>query len=585
MKRLIILALTLTVGLSACDVLDLEPKDRVTQFDYFKTANDLELFSNPFYNNLLDKEPFDEQSDLLVQNTLSAILFGGSHRTVPESGGGWSWTDLRRMNTLLEYADMCEDKEAVTKYTAVTRFFRAFFYFEKVKRFGDVPWYEQVIGSEEEELLKKPREDRGIIMDHVMNDLKNAIEMLPREKDVARVTRWSALALKSRIALYEGTWRKYRNLPDADKYLQLAADAASTFISESGYSLYKEGTEPYRDLFCSDDAKQEEVILARIYNFEGLNLSHNVQFNIRNSAAGFTRRFMNHYLMADGSRFTEKEGHETMSYTEETAGRDPRMAQTVLCPGYIAKGEESVTANDMTAMTGYEPIKFVSTAAHSGASKGTSDWPLFRTAEVYLNYAEAKAELGTLTKDDLLISIDRIRDRAGMKGLDMAAANANPDPFLLACYPNVTKSENTGVILEIRRERTIELVMEGLRMWDMFRWKEGAQLVNETNPYYGIYFSGPGLYDMDGDGKNDLELYVDKQTSSPADGLTVLRIGSDIILSDMAENRGYVVAWSTLKYTWNEERDYLWPIPADQRVLTGGLLTQNPGWTDSTDFD
>ena len=90
---------------------------------------------------------------------------------------------------------------------------------------------------------------------------------------------------------------------------------------------------------------------------------------------------------------------------------------------------------------------------------------------------------------------------------------------------------------------------------------------------------------MDGDGRNDLELYVDKQTSSPADGLTVLRIGSDIILSDMAEKRGYVVAWSTLKYTWNEERDYLWPIPADQRVLTGGLLTQNPGWTDSTDFD
>lgn len=178
-------------------------------------------------------------------------------------------------------------------------FFRAYFYYEKVLRYGDVPWYEQVIGSEEEELLKKPREDRGIIMDHVMNDLKNAIEMLPREKDVARVTRWSALALKSRIALYEGTWRKYRNLPDADKYLQLAADAASTFISESGYSLYKEGTEPYRDLFCSDDAKQEEVILARIYNFEGLNLSHNVQFNIRNSAAGFTRRFMNHYLMAD----------------------------------------------------------------------------------------------------------------------------------------------------------------------------------------------------------------------------------------------------------------------------------------------
>ena len=172
-----------------------------------------------------------------------------------------------------------------------------------------------------------------------------------------------------------------------------------------------------------------------------------------------------------------------------------------------------------------------------------------------------------------------------MGGLDMEAANADPDPFLLACYPNVTKSANTGVILEIRRERTVEMVMEGLRMWDMFRWKEGAQMVNETAPYYGIYFPGPGLYDMDGDGKNDLELYAAQQTSTPADGLTVLKIGSDIVLSEAADNRGYVVAWNALKYTWNEERDYLWPIPADQRVLTGGLLTQNPGWTDSTNFD
>jgi len=204
---------------------------------------------------------------------------------------------------------------------------------------------------------------------------------------------------------------------------------------------------------------------------------------------------------------------------------------------------------------------------------------------VYLNYAEAKAELGTLTQDDLTVSIDKIRERAGMGGLDMEAANADPDPFLLACYPNVTKSANTGVILEIRRERTVEMVMEGQRMWDMFRWKEGAQMVNETAPYHGIYFPGPGLYDMDGDGKNDLELYATQQTSTPADGLTVLKIGSDIVLSEAADNRGYVVAWNALKYTWNEERDYLWPIPADQRVLTGGLLTQNPGWTDSTNFD
>ena len=445
----ILATILLGAACSSCD-LTLIPEDTVTPQTFFKTETDLRLWTNQFYTMLESPDnAAGLNADDMVDKSMGDVISG---TRMASNEKGWTWTALRKINYYLANSHNCTDEAVRTKYDGVAYFFRAYFYYEKVLRYsGDVPWYEQVIGSEEEELLKKPREDRGIIMDHVMNDLKNAIEMLPREKDVARVTRWSALALKSRIALYEGTWRKYRNLPDADKYLQLAADAASTFISESGYSLYKEGTEPYRDLFCSDDAKQEEVILARIYNFEGLNLSHNVQFNIRNSAAGFTRRFMNHYLMADGSRFTEKEGHETMSYTEETAGRDPRMAQTVLCPGYIAKGEESVTANDMTAMTGYEPIKFVSTAAHSGASKGTSDWPLFRTAEVYLNYAEAKAELGTLTKDDLLISIDRIRDRAGMKGLDMAAANANPDPFLLACYPNVTKSENTGVILEFRR--------------------------------------------------------------------------------------------------------------------------------------
>ena len=148
MKRLIILAATLIAGLSACDsLLDKEPLDRVTQFDYFKTRSDLELFSNPFYDNLLDKTPYDEQNDLLVQMTLSDVLYGGDKRTVPNTGGGWSWGNLRRINTLLEYVDQCEDKKAVTEYTALAKFFRAAFYFDKVKRFGDVPWYEVQLGS------------------------------------------------------------------------------------------------------------------------------------------------------------------------------------------------------------------------------------------------------------------------------------------------------------------------------------------------------------------------------------------------------------------------------------------------------
>jgi hypothetical protein len=316
-----------------------------------------------------------------------------------------------------------------------------------------------------------------------------------------------------------------------------------------------------------------------------------VQFNIRNDAQGFTRRFMNHYLMADGTRFTDIPGHETMFYTEETKNRDPRMAQTVLCPGYVIKGESKSTPNDMTSLTGYEPIKFVATSAQSGASKGTMDWPLIRAAEIYLNYAEALAELDQLTQADLDMSVNKIRERAKMPALDMATANADVDPFLASCYPKVEDKGNKGVILEIRRERTIELVNEGFRQWDMLRWKEGEQMVNATqdngttnmtNPYYGIYFPAEGLYDMDGDGKNDLEIYSKTQQSKPSDGLTVKKIGSDFILSQ--GTYGYVVAWATELWTWND-REYLWPIPADQRVLTGGALTQNPGWTDSTNFN
>ena len=575
----ILATILLGAACSSCD-LTLIPEDTVTPQTFFKTETDLRLWTNQFYTMLESPDnAAGLNADDMVDKSMGDVI-SGTRMASDESG--WTWTSLRKINYYLQNSHNCTDEAARTKYDGVAYFFRAYFYYEKVLRYGDVPWYEQVIGSEEEELLKKPREDRGIIMDHVMNDLKNAIEMLPREKDVARVTRWSALALKSRIALYEGTWRKYRNLPDADKYLQLAADAASTFISESGYSLYKEGTEPYRDLFCSDDAKQEEVILARIYNFEGLNLSHNVQFNIRNSAAGFTRRFMNHYLMADGSRFTDKEGWETMPYSEETQGRDPRMAQTVLCPGYKQVEATTVTRNTLSSHTGYEPIKFVGTAANSTTSgAASSDWILMRAAEVYLNYAEAVAELGTITQNDLEISVNLIRKRAKMTGIDLTKADASPDPYLLECYPNVTKSAHTGVILEIRRERTVELVMEPpYRSWDLFRWNECKQALNHYRPYYGCYIAGAGTYDMDNDGTPDLELYIDEATSSCP---TKLQIGKEVILSE--ETKGYIVGYPGVVHgrNWDDARDYLWPIPAAQRTLNPAL-TQNPGWDDGLNF-
>ena len=258
------------------------------------------------------------------------------------------------------------------------------------------------------------------------------------------------------------------------------------------------------------------------------------------------------------------------------------MAQTVLCPGYKQVEATTVTRNTLSSHTGYEPIKFVGTAANSTTSgAASSDWILMRAAEVYLNYAEAVAELGTITQNDLEISVNLIRKRAKMTGIDLTKADASPDPYLLECYPNVTKSAHTGVILEIRRERTVELVMEPpYRSWDLFRWNECKQALNHYRPYYGCYIAGAGTYDMDNDGTPDLEFYIDEATSSCP---TKLQIGKEVILSE--ETKGYIVGYPGVVHgrNWDDARDYLWPIPAAQRTLNPAL-TQNPGWDDGLNF-
>ncbi|MDE7443980.1 MAG: RagB/SusD family nutrient uptake outer membrane protein, partial [Muribaculaceae bacterium] len=397
--------------------------------------------------------------------------------------------------------------------------------------------------------LYKKRDDRGVVVDSIMSDLNKAIKLLPSTKDQTHVTRWTALALKSRVALFEGTWRKYRGMTDADKYLKQAAEAAEDFIDNSGYKLYTTGATPYRDMFNSIDCVSDEVILARKYS-QSANVMHSIVFNLINGRTAMTKRFMNHYLMADGSFYSSQTGYATKGFTDEVTGRDPRLSQTILTPGYVQTGATATTINSLTSLTGYEPIKFVGSSAYTGANKGISDYPLMRAAEVYLNFAEAKAELGTLTQSDLDKSINKIRDRAKMGHMDMTIANSNIDPLMREYYPNVTQSANTGVILEIRRERTVELALEGFRLWDLFRWKEGQAL---TKPLEGIYFAGAGEYDMNADDTPDLLLYRDNAGNFTG---TIKKLGKDVIL--YKDTYGYINPQPGVTITWDESRDYLW---------------------------
>lgn len=597
MKNYRLFAILAAGCLSACNITEI-PEDRVTPEVYFRTATDLSNWTDHFYNTFPSAESLSGMNaDDMVDKSMGAVIEGTRMPSDAMSGANeWNFNELRRINYFLEHCGNCSDEAARKEYTGVAHFFRAHLYFEKVRRFGDMPWYDVVIGSTDTDLLRKPRDPRGYIIDKVLEDLDNAISELSETKNPLRVNKWTALALKSRVALFEGTWMKYHGIapradaPDhtADYYLQIAANAAEQFIDQSGYTIHEGGQTPYRDLFNSfpADLKTDEIILVRRY-IEGT-MMHSVQFSIRNNATGFTRRFMNHYLMLDGSRFTDIAGHETMGFVDETKDRDPRMAQTVLCPGYHKVDDEEETKNDFTADTGYEPIKYVVNDKYSGASKGFTDFPLFRAAEVYLNFAEAKAELGTLTQADVDKSINKLRDRVNMARMQLSAITT-PDPYLHSCYPHVS-TNNTAVVLEVRRERTIELVMEGHRQWDMLRWREGGQIVNELHDYYGVYIPGPGRYDVNGDGVDDVEFYVDGTT--PGRGLVAKKIGSDVHLFEAGATTegtsGYLTAFSratlTTPYKWTENRDYLYPIPADQRVLTIGALTQNPNWNDGLNF-
>ena len=585
MKHTIINALFLSAAIAciSCeDMLDYQPKDRLSPDTYFKTETDCELWTNNYYTVFPSAEGiYSEPYDVIVRDVLADEI-SGVRKPMP-TDGNWNWEKLREMNFFLSRASQIEDESVRLEYEGLTRFFRAYFYFEKVKRYGDVPWVDRPLGSDEEELYKG-RDSRELVMEKVMEDVDFAIANLPEVQDVYRVTRWTARALKSRIALFEGTFRKYHGLDGYEEFLQACVNASEPFLT-GPYSIYTSGSTPYQDLFTSQDAIETEIILARAYTSAISGMTHDVNGHLTGATMGrpgMTRNVVNMYLMRDGSRYTDQENYATKTFVEECKNRDLRMAQTLRTPGYKRIGGSKELAPDLSrSTTGYQLIKYLTEEKYDANKASTNDMPLFRLAEVLLNYAEAKAELGTLKQADLDNTIRPLRARAGLPDLDMEEANANPDPYLSSPetgYANVT-GDNKGVILEIRRERTLETPMEGLRYWDIMRWKEGKRF---EKPIEGLYFPGTGEYDLDGNGSVDVCIYDTEKAPGNSADVLYLKLGSDIVLSEGTS--GNVLAHSTQQRTWNEERDYLYPIPTDDRVLTQGAISQNPGWNDGLPF-
>lgn len=583
MKKLIKYTLVgiAALGLYGCeDQLDRYHKDKLTPDKFFRNEQECQLYTNDFYT-IFPTTVYGESADVIAKNVLTSEVLG--NRTVPATASTWKWEKLRDINFFLEYSSNCKDRDVRLQYEGLARFFRAYFYFEKVKYYGDVPWVDRPLASNEEELYKG-RDSRDLVMSKVIEDIDFAIEHLSQTKETYRVSEWTALALKSRVCLFEGTFRKYHGLDDADYYLAECVSAAGTFIEKSGYTIYKSGSTPYLNLFSSINAISSEIILARAFN-TAIGLKHDVNGYLTGTTMGrpgLLKNVASMYLMKDGTPFTSQPGWETMQLPDESKNRDGRFAQTVRTPGYKRIDDDKESAPNLAAtMTGYQLVKFLLPAKYDAYQASTSDMPLFRTAEVYLNYAEAKAELGTLTQEDLDKTIKQLRERAGVANLSLEWANANPDPYLASAetgYANVTGA-NKGVILEIRRERTVELLMENFRYLDIMRWKEGKRF---EKPFEGLYFPGVGSYDLNSDGTDDVCIWsgTKPDTKIPV----VYELGVDVKLSECYHGYIRIHDDPNLVRTWNEERDYLYPIPTDDSVLTQGAISQNPGWDDGLKF-
>ncbi len=617
MKRIyyILTALVAAMTFSSCeDFLTKAPKTALSPDSFFITASDLELWTNKFYSDVLeDTDIAETYADDMMGSSINAVQKGtrtasskswstpsvGSDNYISSNG---TFTPLMNINYFLEHSSNCKDEAVRERYNGVAYFFRAYFYYKMVRQYGDMPWYDYVIGSADAASLNKPRDPRGYVMMKVLEDCDKAYERLPEAwaaGPLFHVSKNAAMALKARAALFEGTFRKYHagtpfvpndqetygdKTVSSEWFLNQAVEAAKTIMGKK--SLYTGNTmglapiaknASYREFFVLEDADPNETILGRAYRSdEAVTVRHGIQFDMKNGKRSATQRFVNHYLKKDGTAYTETE-LASMEYYAQFQNRDPRLAQTIHGPNYVAVAETAHETLDWErTLNGYRIIKYISDASHEGATTSTSDFALFRYAEVLLNYAEAKAELGQLTDADVAATIDLIRDRVGMQ--KMGKVPTTVDPVMEKYYPNA-KGAQKAAILEIRRERTVELCFEGFRQWDLLRWKEGKWLTPaSTKGFQGIYLPGLGEYDLDMDGKMDICVYQGTKPETTAPASNVLEIGKNWTLSE--GTKGNLTYYASENYTWDEGKDYLWPIPEDQRQITNGALSQNPGWTD-----
>lgn len=578
--------------------MDRDTYDSVSAESYFESETDLELYANGFVQKMTPSASTIGYSDINADYCAVQIptdLLRTDGNVSPDNQGGWtegSWADLRNINYFLNNLPKVKGKvsdEVYNHYEGVGRFWRALFYFNKVQTFGGVPYYEEVINSSDVDALQKPRDSREFVMDKVLEDLEFAKDNCSAAdkytNSASVINKWIAAAYLSRVALFEGTYRKYhatdpstgKSWENRDaaikKFLDAAVDAAAIVMNSGVYKLVTgDPKTAYRSVFTSAALKKDEVIWGRTYSND-LAILHDLTWLFFSPTYGsrvsLTKTFINTYLNLDGTPFTNSSSYKTKTFSEEFTNRDYRLTQTVISPEYQMT-QNNVTKpyspNWLVTKTGYQPIKFSLDNDAGGVTARAASWnslPIIRYAEVLLNYAEAKAELGTFTTEDWNKTIALTRARAGVKAIYPTTG----DPYLMAYYKNTVASP---VLLEIRRERAVELCLEdGLRWDDLMRWHMGELLNSGTNPWIGIYIPDINKqYDFNGDGRTDFQIGTTESAN------TIKLNGAGAIQTFSRNSDGNLV-WNYPR-VW-EEYKYLRPIPLEA-ITRNPKLEQNYLW-------
>lgn len=553
MKKILYTAMIgLLLGSTGCkkDFLDRYPLDEISDENYWKTEEQLKLAANGTYAYLKGKNTVDLEN--LGDNTIwpsvtnfQQISTGNYNNDLGSINSEWvtPYDGIRRCNHFLEnYQRATAVREEVReRYAGEVRFIRAYLYWYLTQFYGDVQLITKTLVPTDPEIYGT-RQPKAEVVDFILDELSAASEVLPvtytsKATDYGRITKGAALALKARVALF-------------NEKFDVAEQAAKEVMDLGIYELYNNGdpSRSYYELFTyagqqSVNDANRETILARVYvpEISVHNLSREIQVPDQAIRWNPTKSLVDSYLMIDGMPIDKSPLYDVNSYEEVFEQRDPRMTQTVLAPGYAWGGKDDGDANNLpntifnlpkfksdkkgaVTVTGYYFTKYAEISTVGVVGKDENDIILIRYAEVLLTYAEAKLEQGTLTQDDIDMTINLLRDRVGMHRM------------------NITELNDWGMDLreEIRRERRVELALEGLRSFDILRWKQGHLLAEDVK---GI-----------------------KKEWAPVQS-EVTNVATD--------SEGFII-FNTNR-TFVDPKHYLWPIPLTQ-LERNPNLGQNPGW-------